>query len=366
VQIVQYYPTALVGSGVTVALWAWSGALAAAGVSVRIACADVSGDRRWFTTPPTGVDVVTLPHRGRRRLTSHPIRLGRHLGDADVLVLHEGWVPANFVAARAARDAGVPYVVVPHGVYEAAWRPYLRGPVRLRELAERRLIEAAAAVHVFFASEMEDVAALAPRARALVAPTGFPVPRERWTTGGGGYLAWVGRYDPYHKGLDLLVEAVARLPDHDRPRIQLRGYDYRGGLERLRAEIAGRDVGRWIDVGPPIEGPAKTAFLLASDGYLHPSRWESYGLALVEALALGVPTLVSRSIRIADSLIAADAALAAEPEPVRLGAGLVRLADGGSGYGPRGRSFVETQLAWERIVPGYLDDLARLTARGSG
>lgn len=358
--MVHYYPTALEGSGVTVALWAWARVTAAAGAEVMVACGDTNRDRPWFEHGLSAIDVVHLAHRGRRRLTTFPRGLDRVVRAGDVLILHEGWVAANFVAARAARRHGIPYVVMPHGVYEQAWRSYLRGPVRLREMVEGALLDRAAAVHLFFESEAEDLRALAPRAKVLLAPTGFDVPPERWS-GGGTYLAWVGRYDPYHKGLDLLIDAVARLPVGRRPQIRLRGYDYRGGQGRLSAHISERGVAPWVDVGPAVDGAAKTAFLLGAAGYVHPSRWESYGIALVEALALGIPTLASATIRMAPLLAAADAALLADPEAPALAEGLERLIVAPEELGARGRAFVSTELSWERLLPQYLDDLARLT-----
>jgi glycosyltransferase involved in cell wall biosynthesis len=360
VRIVHYYPTALEGSGVTVALWAWAEMTATAGVDVIVACAETVRDRPWFDQMSTHAQVVRLAHRGRRRLTTYPRGLAKLLRAGDLLVLHEGWVLANFVAARAARSCGVPFVVMPHGVYEQAWRLYLRGPVRLREKVEGALLKRAAAVHLFFESEADDVVRIAPQARVLVAPTGFTTPRDRWSSG-GTYLAWIGRYDPYHKGLDLLVDAVARLPEARRPLIRLRGYDYRGGQGRLSVRVTEAGVAPWVDVGPAVEGPAKTEFLLGAGGYVHPSRWESYGIALVEALALGVPTLASATIRMAPSLAAAGAALLADPEPAALADGLERLMDASDELGARARSFVSTDLSWDRILPRYLDDLARLT-----
>ena len=63
--------------------------------------------------------------------------------------------------------------------------------------AGKRVIEGAAAVHVFFESEISDIQTLAPGARFFVLPTGFDVPDARWR-GGGGYLGWIGRIDPTH------------------------------------------------------------------------------------------------------------------------------------------------------------------------
>jgi glycosyltransferase involved in cell wall biosynthesis len=360
VRVVHYYPSALDGSGVTVALWAWAQATAAAGVDVLVATGPPGGERRWFDDDTGKVEIAHVVHRGRRRLTRYPRRLERLLTAGDILVLHEGWVVANFVGARAARSRSIPFVVMPHGVYELPWRSYLRGPVRLRERAEGALIERAAAVHLFFESEAGDVRGLAPQVRTLIAPTGFDVPAERWSRG-GRYLAWIGRYDPYHKGLDLLVEAVGRLPEARRPQIRLRGYDYRGGQARLLARIAEEGVGPWVEVGPAIEGRAKVEFLLGAGGYVLPSRWESYGIALVEALALGVPTLASARIRMAPSLAEAGAALLAEPEPGALADGLQRLMEAPPALGPHARSFVAERLAWETVVPQYLDDLGRVT-----
>ena len=65
----------------------------------------------------------------------------------------------------------------------------------------------AAAVHVFFESEIDDVRTIAPKASFITVPTGFDVPKDEWS-GGGGYLSWIGRIDPVHKGLDVLVRAI--------------------------------------------------------------------------------------------------------------------------------------------------------------
>lgn len=360
-RVVHYYPTALDGSGVTVALWAWARMTAAAGLDVVVACGRPRGERPWFDASDGAVEILDVAHRGRRRLITHPIRLGRVLRTGDVLVLHEGWVPANFVAARAARTLSIPYVVMPHGVYERAWRSYLRGPVRLRERAEGALLERAAAVHLFFESEAADVRALAEGVRMLVAPTGFNVPPAQWSSG-GRYLAWIGRYDPYHKGLDLLAEAVALLPESRRPSIRLRGYDYRGGQIRLATRVNELGIGPWFDIGPAIEAQEKVAFLLGAAGYVHPSRWESYGIALVEALSLGLPTLASARIRMAPSLARAGAALLADPEPAQLADGLERLLAAPPELSRQARAFVATALAWDRIIPRYLDDLGRIAA----
>ena len=48
----------------------------------------------------------------------------------------------------------------------------------------------------------------------------------------GPDVLWLGRFDPTHKGLDLLVDAVRSLAPHERPRVRLHGPDRRGGKAR--------------------------------------------------------------------------------------------------------------------------------------
>jgi glycosyltransferase involved in cell wall biosynthesis len=274
-------------------------------------------------------------------------------------VLHEGWVPSNLVAANAACRAGVPYVVMPHGVYEPAWTNYLKGPRWLRRRAERRMLERAAAVHVFFDSEIADITALAPHASFATVPTGFDVPADHWH-GGGGYIGWVGRVDPFHKGLDLLVGAIAQLDPRARPTVHIRGYNYKGGIERLRAVIDAHRVGRWVRIGGPIAGDEKHRFLQEADGYVHPSRWECHSIALLENLALGVPCLVSNAIHIARTLAEASAAVLVQLDERRIADALNAFAATRIALGGRGRALVSRAFSWPALMPRFEASLARL------
>lgn len=360
-RIVHYYPDAMGHSGVTFALWNWARAQAAAGYDVCVLHGpDIMSGGPAFVSKDVrpGLSARCIAHGGRGRLT-RPVALDRWLSRDDLLVLHEGWVIGNLVAAAAARRARVPYIVMPHGVYDRSWTSYLKPPRWLRARLERRLLERAEAVHVFFESEMADIAALAPAARFIAVPTGFEVPAERWI-GGGGYLAWLGRIDPRHKGLDLLIGAIARLPSDERPTICLRGYDYARGAHRLQTLVDAAGVSGWVRVEAAVAGDEKTRFLQKADGYLHPSRWECHSIALLENLALGVPCLVSNSIHIAATLRRADAAILASPCEADLAHALARWATDRLGVMSRGRELVARAFNWNTLIPRYQTALAGL------
>ena len=364
----HYYPRALGDSGVTLALWSWARASARSGCEVAILHAGRlhrDEPRGLFVNRGggDGIELATVPHGGSGRATLRPLHLERHLGADDVLILHEGWVLSNLLAARAAWQAGVPYIVMPHGVYHEEWRRYLRPPLRVRERLERWVLEHAAAVHVFFPAERAAVGRLAPAARFLVSPTGSDGAPRRWT-GGGGYLAWIGRYDPEHKGLDLLVRALALVPDTHRPRLRLRGYDYRGGLTTVMADVRKARLEPWVEIGGPIGSYEKAEFLARAEGTILPSRWESHSIALLESMAMGVPCIVSDHLPISSDLAAAGAAILTSLEPVDIAEAIGRLPLEGPAIGDRAKRLTETDFAWSQIIPRYLEEVRLLAGPG--
>jgi glycosyltransferase involved in cell wall biosynthesis len=173
----------------------------------------------------------------------------------------------------------------------------------------------------------------------------------------------VGRIDPFNKGLDVLVRAVAHLHPGDRPVVRIHGYDYKGGVVRLQQLIDTLHVGEWVRLHGAIAGADKTRFLQQADGYLHPSRWECHSLALLENLALGVPCVVSNVIHIASTLERSRAAVLAPPSVAELAAAVRRLAAGAGDVAARGRSLVGHAFNWTTLMPQFYSALGRLGLR---
>jgi glycosyltransferase involved in cell wall biosynthesis len=271
----------------------------------------------------------------------------------DVLVLHSAYVPSNVAAAWSALRRGVPYIVMPHGGYNKRARDRRRHRKQVWLTLERAYLERSLAVHVYFDTETRDASEVAPNARWLVAPTGFDLPVDRWDGGTGGYVAWIGRYDIRTKGLDLLVHAMGRLPTRDRRPLRLHGKrseDSADDIERI-AQAVGVDA---VTVGGQLTECDKVDFLRRAVAYVHPSRWESHSLAIVEALAYGIPSVVSVFCSIADKLHAADAAVIVDPTPEGIAQGISTVLRSPQRYSDRAIHFVRTNLAWNLIIEDYL------------
>lgn len=360
--ILHYYPRAFRGDGgVTNAVWLWHEAFLRCGVDSVVMFDPALGTRNGRAADATR----PVSHRGVSRLRL-PVGLSAGLSADQVVVLHSGYILANLVAAAQLSRRGIPYVVVPHGAYDSHVRRRRRLVRAAWEPLERTMLARALGVHVFTDREADQVKRLAPGASPFVAPTGCTPPDVQWSDPAGGYLTWFGRYDVFHKGIDRLLDALSALPPDARPRIALRGRDSAQTREEVEEMVRARDLDAVVTVGPPVNGREKEALLLSSRGYIHPSRWECLGIALLEALAMGVPTLTTDGVNIAPTLRRAKAAVVTEDSVDGLAAALASWSEiDHQATSLRARTLVLQEFSVERSVEQWREGLARVDARPS-
>jgi len=114
-----------------------------------------------------------------------------------------------------------------------------------------------------------------------------PVRAELGVAPGAPVAVFLGS-DYRRKGLSVFLEALAALPGVHGLVI---GGERPARVERLRREARAAGIGdrvHWLGVRPDPQ-----RFLAAADVLLFPSRFDAFGSAVLEALACGVPALVS-------------------------------------------------------------------------
>jgi glycosyltransferase involved in cell wall biosynthesis len=235
----------------------------------------------------------------------------------DAVHLHGVWEPQLLHAARAARQAGKPYLVLLNGML-LPWA-MARGTAKKRLALRmgRRDMLLDGVLH--FGSDDEAVAA---RALGFTHP-GVVIPNGAFSDdpelppagafraarpelGDGPYVLFIGRLHE-QKGIDLLLAAFdAVAAHHPSVRLVIAGPDY------------GFDVpggGRVLRVGP-VYGREKLAALRDAACFCLPSRHEGFSLAVLEAMSVGVPVVISTECHF--------------PEVAAGGAGLVTPLDAGA------------------------------------
>jgi len=109
---------------------------------------------------------------------------------------------------------------------------------------------------------------------------------------------FLGRIHP-KKGCDLAIEAFAKvLAPHPEWRLVIAGPDQEGlqkGLHRRAVELGLASRLTWTGM---VQGAMKWGALRAAEIFLLPSHQENFGIVVAEALAAGVPALVSNKVNI--------------------------------------------------------------------
>jgi glycosyltransferase involved in cell wall biosynthesis len=373
--------------GPDVAVFELARELAAAGESVSIWTTNLAtrGDFRFplgrqTLDVPTGRTLVregveiryfpgTWPSRWR---ASWPMAraLQRGVTEFDLVHIHTLYSFPTLAASRACLRAGVPYLLRPHGMLD----PYLRRRRRWRKLVyesliERRTLEGAAAIHFTTREEMRLTAPLGLRAPGIVVPLGVRPEEYARLPEPGAFRAahpeigdrrivlYLGRLN-FKKGLDLLARAFGNLlRRRDDLHLVLAGPDQEG---------FGRRVRRWLDEAGALghatfsgmlRGEAKLAALAAADVWALPSYTENFGLAVVEAIAAGVPVVISDQVNIWPEIAAARAGVVVRCDAGELAAALERVLDNpeeARGMAGRGRELVQRRFAWPRVAAEML------------
>ncbi|TDW29787.1 glycosyltransferase involved in cell wall biosynthesis [Cryobacterium psychrophilum] len=349
-RLVHYYRDLSRPSGVTAAIAGWQLASQRAGVDTIALHNGEEGE--W------DLRSEIVPHYGRGRQGQIP-RLDGYLSRNDILVLHEGWITSNYAAAATARRLGIPYIVVPHGVYEPGVREGLKMQWSGRDQFERHYLRRASAAHIFYPTEEPHVRALAPRVPTFSLPTGSKPASSQWT-GGDGYYAWFGRYAMGHKGIDRMLYSYSMMPPSKRLPLKLRGIDYDSGRDATRNLVSKLDLDKWVAVGGQLESAEKDDFLSRCSAFLFPSRWESQGIALVEALAMGTPCVVSDSIHMSASLLSSGAASVVSFDDFTRASDAMAQVIHQRNLSVQARSYVERELSWPTLGVRYAQEVAAL------
>jgi glycosyltransferase involved in cell wall biosynthesis len=331
-------------------------------------------DRITLADVPAGaedLDVRLFPARWPYRLAYSPAlaRAAASLArDADVVHIHMLFQYPQFAAYEAARRAGVPYVVTPHGALD----PHLRRRSRLVKalasaLWQRRMLDGAAVLQFTSAEEARLVADLRFRAPAVVVPNGIDwlafqrLPpgdafRRRHLAGHDGPVVMhLGRLS-HKKGLDILIRAFARVARVRRDALlALVGPDDEGLTPRLRALAAAEGVGERVVFTGMLTGEDKRAALAAADVWAAPSHTENFGVAVVEAMAAGRAVVISSAVNLAPEAEAAGAALVRPNTPDAFAEAIAALLDDAGrreALGCAARAFAR-RYDWPAVAPAW-------------
>lgn len=213
----------------------------------------------------------------------------------DVLHCHSAY-PHGYVSATFSRITGVPVVITPHGPTDIMRKERIRSHPKLEQRLRRGLQEAAGitAISRNIFKEIVSVGGFTEE-KVHIVPNGVNLADFREVEpfrSDRPYILAMGRMVA-QKGFDQLIATFAEIADQV-PDLQL--FMAGEGIHRLDYEQLSRRLGmqdrvRFLGL---VQGAQKISFLKGAKFFICPSRFEPFGIVVLEALAAGIPVIANR------------------------------------------------------------------------
>jgi glycosyltransferase involved in cell wall biosynthesis len=238
----------------------------------------------------------------------------------DALVVHNIYRYIGYGVWRATRTTGSRYYLFTHGMLAPWFRTqslkYAKKTI-FWKLAGHRMFRDAATVLYTAEDEMayarysfspyqcqEHVVGL-----GIADPVGAIEPDVTAFRPVAPYLLFLGRITP-KKRVDLLIRAFASVYRNDPMRLVIAGPDEDGLTAQYSRLPESRALGGRLIWTGHLDVQQKWSALAGADAIALVSHTENFGIALVEALAMGVPVLTTRKVDIWREISAAHAGFA--------------------------------------------------------
>jgi glycosyltransferase involved in cell wall biosynthesis len=327
-----------------------TGALVGRGESVEI-----------VTPTPSRRDAFELP--AGLSLKGPEADLEAAVKGAEVVHMHGLWQGHTRRGAAAARRAGVPYLVAAHGMAE----PWALKHKAIKKRVYTALIEGpnlrgASCLHALSRPEVGHLRGLAPEATVCFVPNGVDLApfddlplreeleAEHPELQGKFLLLFLGRLH-VKKGLDLLARAMGTLSG-SRPDLHLllAGHDD-GALSPFLDQMETLGLSDRVTKLGHVSGESARRAWGAADAFVLPSYSEGFSMAILEALASRLPTLITTACHFPE-LGQAGGGIVVEPDEAGVTAGLREMLERSSkerqDLARRGRALVEASYTWDR------------------
>ena len=234
----------------------------------------------------------------------------------DLVIVVGIWQYCTLAVYRALAGTGIPYALYVQGMLD----PYFKKRYPLKQLKKviywRAILEGIMrdASAVFFTCEEERLLArqsfFSDQAHEVIVPSGTSGPECDTATAAEEFLArfphlrgkrlalCLGRIHP-KKAIDVLIKSFAQTLAADKDwQLVIAGPDQIGWQKELEAMAVNLGLADRISWTGMLKGELKWGAFATSEIFVLPSHQENFGIVVAEALACGLPAVISEKVNI--------------------------------------------------------------------
>ena len=299
--------------------------------------------------------------------------LDDNVGQFDLVHIHAVFNHACVAAARACRKHHVPYVVRPLGTLD----PWGMSQKRLMKttfwhVSGKRMMRGASAVHYTTRAEKQGAEELLSLNHGHIVPLGIDLEIVEALLDQQGatqppaqpYVLVLSRLHP-KKRLEVLIDAFLKVvaqPEFREWRLVLAGDGPADYVAVLRNKASSELAREYVLFPGWLDGEAKKLFLQRASVLALPSHRENFGLCVMEALACGIPVIVSPQVNLSEAIEAAGAGWIVDLDREDLTATLREALSSEAERLQRGKAGKEmsARFTWPQVACEILDMYAKV------
>ncbi len=311
--------------------------------------------------------------------TSLPLihSLKEKIPDVNVVHIHTLYLFHTVAAAFYSLKFRIPYILRPHGILD----PYIYRRHRLRKriaefLFQDRITRQAAAIHFITEEEKALAEQYTFGTPGFVVPIGLNIDEYSGKLPGEALFSrfpelrgkkivlFLGRIN-FKKGLDILAgafSAVAR--ERNDVHLLIAGPDDDGYGEKVVRWLKEGNVFSKTTFAGMLQGEEKLEAFHNSAVFVLPSYSENFGISILEAMACGLPVIVSDKVNLWPAIVEAKAGEVAPCDAVAFSRKILEILvdeESAQRMGRNGAALVRAKYSWPGIAAQMIAKYASLT-----
>jgi len=281
--------------------------------------------------------------------------LAKSAKTAQIMHNHSLWMLPNIYPSSAVKGTQCRLVTTPRGTlseYAINRSRWLKRAVWA--LGQRNVLRESACLHATAEIEYHEIRHKGLHAPVAIIPNGIEIPSEHKHQKSSKQLRrllFLGRIHP-KKAVDLLLHAWAKLEkQYSDWELHIVGPDNIGYLSKMQALAEELKIKRMTFPGP-VYGSEKRRAYLSADLYVLPTHSENFGMTVAEALAHGVPAIVSKGAPWAGlekERCGWWIDIGEEPLAECMGEAMSKSSKDLADMGMRGREWMNRDFSWDKI-----------------
>ena len=308
--------------------------------------------------------------------------LFQNITNYDLVHTHTLFSPLISIAHGICQLYKVPYIITPHGMLEPWALSYKAKKKRLYyHLIDKPALQKASAIHTLVTSEANHIRSLGIKSPTAIVPNGIDYQeivekidsnvfyQQYPQTKSKTLILFLGRIDP-KKGLDLLAFAFGKVyRQFPNTHLIVAGPDSINYLPQVKNLFVKNKCIKAVTFTGMLTGELKKSALAAANLYVAPSYSEGFSMSVLEAMASGLPCVITTGCNFPEAA-EAQAAKVVEINEEAIATALINCLNypqQAQEMGDRAKEFILQNYTWDnaaqKLIQTYQNILAEIIAQ---